>query len=401
MVCSGASCDATFVDAVFDGCSLLVLSAAQATLSKAAFKNMEASQSGLGVLVHGVSSRVVVQGGTVAGGTQAVEVQAGGHLEATGLTVTGVGAVGAGVQGEGSCLSFTGCEMYDFSEQFAEDESEDEFTDYEAEEAVRSLGVHVHSSGSTHLSSLSVLGSHGSGVGVASSASATLDDCTLSQGGTWLFVTGSCAVHATKCRFRKNDNGAVAQHGATLTAVSCTSFENRFSGFESVRQSRVFLTDCSSHIDGFGCVVSLKGVLSATRVAVTNAHGGDQGPCVALGFDAWAGGHMLLTDCSVESCYGGGVHAFGDGAKVVVEGCRLKQNGASGVMAEQHALVVVKDCHSSQHSTAGYQATGWGWMYVSSSVSEGDKEACSADEGGQLTMEEVNVDGTLQSGQLP
>ena len=68
-MCSGASCQTTFEDPVFDRCSLLVLSSSQVTLSNAAFRNMEASQSELGVLVHGVSSRVAVQGGTVAGGT--------------------------------------------------------------------------------------------------------------------------------------------------------------------------------------------------------------------------------------------------------------------------------------------------------------------------------------------
>ena len=81
MVCSGAGCQATFEDTVFDRCSLVVLSAARATLSKVAFKNMKASPSGLGMIVHGLSSRVAVQGGTVAGGTQGVVVQAGGDLE--------------------------------------------------------------------------------------------------------------------------------------------------------------------------------------------------------------------------------------------------------------------------------------------------------------------------------
>ena len=115
MVCSGASCQATFKDTKFEHCSLVVLSAAQATLSKAAFINMDDSESGLSVFVHGVSSRVAVQGITVAGGTQAVAVQAGGHLEATGLTISGVRAVGAGVQGEHSQLSLTDCKLHSFS----------------------------------------------------------------------------------------------------------------------------------------------------------------------------------------------------------------------------------------------------------------------------------------------
>ena len=223
MVCSGANCQATFEDVLFDRCSLIVLSAAQATLTEASFSNVEAWQSELGLLVHGVSSRVAVQGGTVAGGTQAVAVQAGGHLEATGLTITGVGAIGAEVGGEGSCLSLTCCEMRDFDEQVA-------------------LGVHVHSSGSAQLSSLSVSGRHSEGVRVASSASATLDDCNVSDS-AWACVlvsdrgTGNLSgctlyegvrnalqvlgtgtnVHATKFHFRQNRKGAVVSGGATLT----------------------------------------------------------------------------------------------------------------------------------------------------------------------------------------
>ena len=63
--------------------------------------------------------------------------------------------------------------------------------------------------------------------------------------------------------------------------------------------------------------------------------------------------------------------------------------------------MTVKGCHSSQHSTAGYPATGYAVMRVSSSASEGGKQGCSAEGGEQLTMEEVTVDGTVKSAQLP
>ena len=126
MVCSGAGCQATFEDTVFDRCSLVVLSAAQATLFQAEFKNMDASQSGLAMFVHGVSSRVTVQGGTVAGATQAVAVQAGGHLEATDVTINGVHAVGVDVQGDGSTLSLTDCGIYDDEVPESGSDSEDE-----------------------------------------------------------------------------------------------------------------------------------------------------------------------------------------------------------------------------------------------------------------------------------
>ena len=110
---------------------------------------------------------------------------------------------------------------------------------------------------------------------------------------------------------------------------------------------------------------------------------------------------MVLTECSAESCPRAGISTTCQETKIHVERCTIKQNGQRGVEAEQRAVVTVKGCHSSQHGTAGYHAVDEAEMKVSSSVSEGDKQGCSADEGGQLTMEEVTVDGTHQSGQLP
>ena len=221
-MCSGASCEATFEDVVFDRCSLLGLSAAQATLSNAAFRNMDASQSGLGVLVHGVSTRVAVQGGTVAGGTQVVAVQAGGHLEATGLAITGVGAVGAEVQGEGSTLSLTECEMSEFRHPpFDEDVAIDLLPWVRA--------VHVHSSSSAHLSFLSVRGvSHG--VLVRSSASATLVDSTMSDcqiASMFEHATG----HLTNCKMLSGEMHGLYVFGAgsSVHAIKC-HFENVCSG---------------------------------------------------------------------------------------------------------------------------------------------------------------------------
>ena len=240
MVCSGGSCQVTFEDTVFDHCSLLVLSAAQATLSKAAFRDMGASQSWLGVLVHGASSRVAVQGGTVAGARRRwrCRLQAGGHLEATGLIITGVDAVGAEVQGEGSYLSLTRCEMHDFSVPVAG-----------SEEAFCSQGVHVLSSSSARLSYLSVRGSKGAGVRVDSSASATLDGCTLSQGMTGLVVDESGVAHATKCHFRQNGIGAAAGSGGTLTAVACTSSRVSFKGFCSIMVTSITKRRGSLEVD--------------------------------------------------------------------------------------------------------------------------------------------------------
>ena len=85
-----------------------------------------------------------------------------------------------------------------------------------------------------------------------------------------------------------------------------------------------------------------------------------------------------------------------------MEGCTLGSNGRCGVLASVDAEVTMEGCHSSQHSTAaGYRATRRAEMKVSGSVSDGDQQGCSVDDGGQLTMEDATVNGTLQSGQLP
>ena len=111
-------------------------------------------------------------------------------------------------------------------------------------------------------------------------------------------------------------------------------------------------------------------------------------------------GDMALTDCSAQSCGIAGVRAYGEGCKVHVEGCTFKQNSEWGVLAELHAEVIVKGCHSSQHVNAGYVAVANAQVNLSC-VSEGDRKGCSTGGGGRLTLEDVTVNGTLQSGQMP
>lgn len=168
---------ATYGDAKFDRCSLLLLAGAQATLSKAAFSSVGASQSGLSMLVHGACSKLSVRGTTVAGGTQGVAVQAGGHLDATAVTITGVDADRAELQGGGSCLTRTRCKLHSSSKFRADDEGD-------GEGVMLAVGVNVHTSSSAHLSSLSVSGPHVLGVHVASRAAATLDGCNVSESAT-------------------------------------------------------------------------------------------------------------------------------------------------------------------------------------------------------------------------
>ena len=255
---------------------------------------------------------------------------------------------------------------------------------------------------------------------MASSASATLDDCNVSDS-AWACVlvsdrgTGNLSgctlyegvrnalqvlgtgtnVHATKFHFRQNRKGAVVSGGATLTAVACKSSQNSIAGFAAIGKagaptpvSVLELIDCTSDSNGVGCS-ACHGEVRATRVEVTNSSG--------TGYDVGPWGNMVLTDCSAEYCQGHGVYSS-VAAKVNAEGCTFQQNGAYGVLAVATAEVTVKGCHSFQHTTAGFCSVGGAQMKVSSSVSEGDKQGCSVDDTGQLTMEDVTVDGTLQSG---
>ena len=84
--------------------------------------------------------------------------------------------------------------------------------------------------------------------------------------------------------------------------------------------------------------------MRATRVGVTDSMGS--------GFKAGIGGHMVLMDCSAESCSGAGAQVLDKGSKGHVEGCTFKQNGGGGVVATDHAEVTVKGSRS-QHSIAG------------------------------------------------
>lgn len=184
------------------------------------------------------------------------------------------------------------------------------------------------------------------------------------------------SAHATKCHFRLNRDGALAEDEATLTAVACSTYRNAEAGFCSFgRGSLVELTDCASDRDEVGCLVNSCATMRATRVEVTGC---------THGYEVGFAGQVVLTDCLAKSCSSVGVRVDGPHAKVHVAGCT--------------------DCEGLPKRPtrfAGYHAFDKAQMKVSSSISEGDKQGCVAEDEAQLTMEEVTVEGTLQSGQLP
>ena len=226
-----------------------------------------------------------------------------------------------------------------------------------------------------------------------------LTACTLSKSFGGLEVVGeSSSAHASTCHLLHNGTGASARCnpitlGAILTLISCTSSGNKFSGYEAQGASVLEVTDCVSDQDTRGCHVCDGAMLRATRVAVTRST--REGYCVYLR------GHAVLNECSAKACGTDGVFTCHAASKVHAEGCTFQSNGRCGVMAQHEAEATVKGRHSSQHSSAaGYRALSRAQMKVSGSVSEGDQEGCSADLKGQLTMKDVIVNGSTESGQL-
>ena len=143
MVCSGASCRATLEHASFFRCSLVVLSGAKVTLNDVTFRQIvlertakdlfqhlsAAGRWGLGMLVHGTSSKIVVNSGYAISvtGAQVLAVQAGCHATARQLDIVGSGTDGTpaiGVEGEGSMLELEMCTVVttDFDDVVIHDE---------------------------------------------------------------------------------------------------------------------------------------------------------------------------------------------------------------------------------------------------------------------------------------
>lgn len=107
-----------------------------------------------------------------------------------------------------------------------------------------------------------------------------------------------------------------------------------------------------------------------------------------------------MKECVPASCAEYGVLAVREGTKVDAEGCTLQENVESGICARNKAVVDVRDCRSSRHTHAGYLSDTRAVMTASSSCIQGDNEGCVVNRGGELTMDQVSVDGTLQSGKL-
>ena len=412
MVCMGNKCRATFSDAVFNRCSLVVVGRAQVTLHSPQFKDMKNSRVGLSVYVHGSGSCVQIKGGAIEGGIQGVTVQAAARLEASDLTVIGMQYAGMEVCGAGSVLTAAGGAVCDMLSVDAVDER---FVDYG--DLADQHGVHVHTEGCAQLSSMTVSGAR-TGVGAYSGATARLDGCTVShghsvaecvvvRGGSTARLDNSTLSHggcgldvhdalthvtATSCQLLHNTNGdgdgdgAAVYSDATLTLHGCTSAHND-NGYYC-KGGKLEMASCTSDGDIHGLFVN-EGHLTASQMSVTKSQ--RAGIYVA-------GGKADLKSCSATSCGGAGM-LLCSGSKSSVEHCTLVRNKFAGIVASSDAAVAVRRCDSRENGGRGYLAQGGAQMAVVQSCSAGDEAGCVVAGPGKskLTMEHVSVDGVVKS----
>lgn len=329
------------------GFNLVVIAAAQVTLSNAHFQDMGSCIAQLSVCADGVDTKVVVKGGTIIGGTHG----------ASDLTITDVEVPGVEVKDEGSSIKLARCNLHEISSRYEQ------------------LATWVHESSSTHLSNVSITGMcfgvlviHASAELVQCnvsdslrdcirfrSASGKLDPCTLSGSksshGLCVIGAGSC-VHAAQCHFLGNTEqcGATARGGGRLTADACMSSDNRV-GYSACREGSVLvLTNCSSTCDGSGCVVQLAGKLTANHVLFTE--------CGLSGCTVASVGSAELWDCRAENCGDHGVWAQEERSRVEMEHCTLQNIGKYGVFAHNKAMVQSRDCRFSSR-TFSFKSQYW------------------------------------------
>ena len=87
-----------------------------------------------------------------------------------------------------------------------------------------------------------------------------------------------------------------------------------------------------------------------------------------------------------------------------VQDCTVAENHKCGIHAQGVASVIVRGCRNRDNGRAGFRVADDAQMAVAHSFSDGDAAGCVADDslgsGMVLTMEEVKVDGVVQSGIL-
>ena len=169
-------------------------------------------------------------------------------------------------------------------------------------------------------------------------------------------------------------------------------------GYDLSDESVMELLNCSS--DGALCTgCSVKGGhLLATNLVVTNSR--------LDGLEIYSG-NAEMKACSVTGCGENGMTfagiCVGKVTEASVQDCLVKQNRGGGIRAVQKATVTVRGCRSTDNGGAGFRVEDGAQMTVVDSSSDRDAAGCVADSdrcNTVLTMEQVTVDGVVQSGTL-
>lgn len=91
----------------------------------------------------------------------------------------------------------------------------------------------------------------------------------------------------------------------------------------------------------------------------------------------------------------------GEGLHLEMNGCTVQNNGDCDVIVEHQAELDMRGTTSTGNMIAGYTAQYRARMTVIISTSVGDRKGYGVSYEGQLTMEDLVVDGVPSSGTLP
>lgn len=264
--------------------------------------------------------------------------------------------------------------------------------------ALIDVGVVVRTGAWATLSECYVSNPEYYGVAFTQGGTGRVERCTMvdSHIGEGVFIHGAGSnAEVSHCTMLRNrSNGVFAVDDGCLTANMCTPSDNMRSGyFVQGAGSVMELTECTSTGDVMGCMVRNGAKLTAHKVHVSESK------CNGFEAHSWAGPvEAMLWGCTATKCEEHAVHARTSG--VHVEGCSFHQNGGCGALTTSKAVIFMQGCCSSQNMGEGYSAEFGAKVLVTSSFSDGDKSGCMASEFGELTMDEVTVDGVCQSGTL-
>jgi hypothetical protein len=235
--------------------------------------------------------------------------------------------------------------------------------------------------------------------------SRSIDDGTqayCSQQRARMTVTNSSASGAGKAGFAVVSGGKVTLKtcssktctgsgiivqgsGSRLVTDDCTIEENAEFGVLAARRADVVISNCRS--SGNGNV----GYCSVTKSILTVSNSSAEAE-KRMGFAALSGSIASLKGCSASKCGVSGVSAEGAGSRLAIEDCTFTQNAECGVLANEHAVVVVKTSRSADNGLLGYGSQNRATMTITKSSATGNKKGgWDAFTWAKLSMQKVTV----------